>query len=347
MLRALRASGVVTILALSIVGPGALVAAGDDGPPRTPATGRPTRTVLRPAELPDQAPPIVAKQSDKIVILLVSGIGSDAPDNTFDALISALDYDPRYELHRFGGDPAHPYDTRGSLDANADQLTAEIRELARTHPRIAIIAHSMGGDVVDAAFRRGLSASDKVDTYIALAVPHNGSTEARFGQAFLGLSALIGVETEFRAITAGVKEDVGSRAARDLATVRAGPPPAGVTRLDLRIATDAIVTAPDARTPGVVSRTLMPSTITALEGHGGATTDPFAIELVAATVAIGKAPAADTRGGLLQAATGVVSDLFARFAPRFYVGALCLLLCGAVGLALYRRFGRGLRLATP
>jgi hypothetical protein len=72
VLRALRASGVVTILALSIVGPGALVAAGDDGPPRTPPTDRPTRTVLRPTELPDQARPVVAKQSDKIVILLVS-----------------------------------------------------------------------------------------------------------------------------------------------------------------------------------------------------------------------------------------------------------------------------------
>jgi len=174
VLRALRASGVVTILAFSIVGPGALVAAGDDGPPRALATGRPTRTVPRPAELPDQAPPIVAKQSDNIVILLVSGIGSDAPDSTFDALVSALDYDPRYEIHRFGGDPAHPYDTHGSLDANADQLTAEIRELAQTHPKIEIVAHSMGGAVVDEAFRRGLSASDKVESYVALAVPHDG-----------------------------------------------------------------------------------------------------------------------------------------------------------------------------
>jgi hypothetical protein len=347
VLRALRASGVITILVLSILGPGALVAAGDDGPPRTRPADRPTRTVLRPAELPDQAPPIVAKQSDKIVIMLVSGIGSDAPDNTFDSLISALDYDPRYEIHRFGGDPAHPYDSRGSLDANADQLTAEVRELAKTHPKIEIVAHSMGGDVVDAAFRRGLSASDKVETYIALAAPHNGSTEARYGQVFLRVSELLGAKTEFRAITAGIKEDAGSRAALDLATVRAGPPPAGVTRFDLRIATDAIVTAPDARTPNVVSRTLLPSTIGALEGHGGVTTDPFAIELVAATVASGRAPAPDTRGTVLQAATGAVSDLFARLAPAFYVGALCLMLCGAVGLAVYRRFGRVARLAIP
>lgn len=347
MLRALRASGVVTILVLSIVGPGALVAAGDDGPSRTSPTGRPTRTVLRPTELPDQAPALVAKPSEKIVIMLVSGIGSDAPDNTFDSLVAALDYDPRYEIHRFGGDPAHPYDTHGSLDANADQLTAQIRELARTHPKIEIVAHSMGGDVVDVAFRRGLSASDKVETYVALAVPHNGSTEARYGQTFLWLSDLLGVKTEFRAITAGIKEDVGSRAAQDLATLRAGPPPAGVTRIDLRIATDGIVTAPDAWTPNVMSRTLLPSTVPAIEGHGGATTDPLALELVAATVASGKAPPPDARSWLLQAAAGVVSDLFTRLAPPLYVGFLGLTLCGACLLGLYRRFGRDVRLAIP
>jgi hypothetical protein len=38
---------------------------------RASSTGRPTRTVFRPAELPDQAPPVVAKQSDKIVVVLV------------------------------------------------------------------------------------------------------------------------------------------------------------------------------------------------------------------------------------------------------------------------------------
>jgi len=347
VLRALRASGVVTILALSIVGPGALVAAGDDGPPRTPATDRPTRTILRPAELPDQAPPVLAKQSDKIVILLVSGIGSDAPDNTFDALVSALDYDPRYEIHRFGGDPAHPYDTHGSLDANADQLTAEIRELAQTHPKIEIVAHSMGGAVVDEAFRRGLSASDKIESYVALAVPHDGSTEARLGQAFLGLSELLGAKTEFRAITAGFKEDVGSRAAQDLATLRAGPPPAGVTRIDLRVATDGVVTAPDAYTPNVQTRTLLPSTIPALEGHGGAVSDPFALELIAATVTSGKPPAPDTRGWLVRAVAAAVSAQFTRLAPPVYVGALAVMLCGALCLAGYRRLRRDVRLAIP
>src|SRR5947209_5381027 len=112
MRRAIRAWCVVTALALSVVGPGALVAAGDDGPSRSAPTGRPTRTILRPTEISEPAP---QKPSAKTVIILVSGIGSDAPDGTFDAMVAALDKDPAYEIHRFGGDPAHPYDTHGSI----------------------------------------------------------------------------------------------------------------------------------------------------------------------------------------------------------------------------------------
>src|SRR6266542_2907958 len=252
MRRAIRAWCVVTALALSVLGPGALVAAGDDGPPKPVATDRPIRTSIRPSELAEPRP---VPPSDKIVILLVSGIGSDAHDPTFDALVSALLADPRYEVHRFGGDPAHPYDTTGSINANADQLTAEIRDLAKTHPKIDIVAHSMGGVVVDAAFRRGLSAGDKVHTYIALASPHDGSTEARAALPFLAIADVLGAETEFRAITAAVAQDVGSKAVQDLAVTHAGPPPPGITRFDVRLATDAIVTAPDMWTPGVTSRT--------------------------------------------------------------------------------------------
>jgi UDPglucose 6-dehydrogenase len=44
------------------------------------------------------------------------------------------------------------------------------------------------------------------------------------------------------------------------------------------MATDAIVTAPDAWTPGVTSRTLLPTSAGSIEGHSGVTTDPQAIE---------------------------------------------------------------------
>ncbi|MHB8632272.1 MAG: esterase/lipase family protein [Candidatus Limnocylindria bacterium] len=343
MRRALRAWCAVTTLALSVAGPGALVAAGDDGPSPPFPTGRPTRTVLRPTELSELPPPGL---SEKEVVILVSGIGSDAPDGTFDPLVAALRLDPRYEIHRFGGDRAHPYDTLGSIDANADELIAEIRTLAKTHPKIDIVAHSMGGAVVDAAFRRGLSSSDKVATYIALASPHDGSTEARIGQPFLALGGLLGARTELRAITAGVAQDIGSRAARDLAAIHAGPPPRGVTRLDVRMATDAIVTGSDAWTPNVTSRTLLPTTLGSLEGHGGITTDPQAIALITSTVATGRPPASDWRGVALELAARTVSTLIDRHVALLYCALGLFVLGCAFGLSIYRR-RRGLPVGLP
>src|ERR1700704_2178155 len=98
MRRAVRACGVVTALAFSVIGPGALVAAGDDGPSHPFPTGRPTRTVLRPTEL-----------TEREVIVLVAGIGSAPTDSVFASIQAAFEADPRYEIHRFGTDVAHPY----------------------------------------------------------------------------------------------------------------------------------------------------------------------------------------------------------------------------------------------
>jgi hypothetical protein len=333
---------VVTALALVAVGPGALVAAGDDGPTRSLPPDRPTRTVLRPNELPEFAPPIVPRQSAKEVILVVGGIGSAAPDGTYDQILKVFGTDPRYELHRFGGDPAFPYDTLGPLRPNGERLTAEVRELAKTHPAIHIVAHSMGGPVVDDALARGLSSRDKVVTYIALAAPHNGSTEAAIARSALRIADVLGVGTEFREITAAVAMDVGSPAVADLAVVRAGPPPAGIVRLEVRVATDGIVTAPDARTPGVGSRILLPTTVRAIEGHGGATTDPQALALIASTIERRATPPIGWRERALGAAAEAVSAFVADQAPRLYLG-LCLVgLCAAGLLALYRRRPRWL-----
>jgi hypothetical protein len=326
MRRAIRAWCVVTALALSVVGPGALVAAGDDGPSQAFPTGRPTRTVLRPAEI-----------SEKEVIVLVAGIGSSPMDPVFASIEAAFKADPRYEVHRFGSDAVHPYDTHGSIEKNADELTVEIRELAKTHSKIDIIAHSMGGAVVDAAFRRGLSARDKVATYVSLAAPHHGSTEARVGQPFLAVADLLGAKTEFRAITAGVAQDIGSRAAQDLAAIHAGPPPDGVTRLDVRMATDLVVTAPDAWTPSVVSRTLLPATPSSLEGHGGITTDPRALALVTTTVASGRVPPLDWRGTIVDLAARAVSGFVAQPAASLYCALGVAVLVCAVALSVSRR----------
>ena len=278
-----------TAVALFVAGPGALVAAGDDGPSGPAPTGHPTRTILRPTEISEHAPP---KPSAKEVILIVSGVNSSAQDPTFDALQAKLFNDPGYEVHRFGADPSYPYDTLGSLDEAADDLTGEIRDLSRTHPAVHIVAHSMGGDVVDRAIAKGLSAADGVATYVALSSPHSGSAALAAAEPVLeqaGDTAL-----ELRALLS-TKLDVGSAAARDLAHAQPAPSTSGITRLDLRIATDLAVTSQDARDPGVESRTLVATGVGAfVDGHGSITSDPRAVDLIMTTIATRVAPP-DTR----------------------------------------------------
>jgi hypothetical protein len=291
MRRAVRVWCVVTALAFSVVGPGALVAAGDDGPSGPAPTGHPTRTILRPTEISQPEPP---KPSAKQVIIVVSGVNSSAQDPTFDALQAELFDDPGYEVHRFGADPAYPYDTLGSLDQAADGLTREIRDLSLTHPAVHIVAHSMGGDVVDRALANGLSAKDGVVTYVALSSPHSGS--ASLAAAEPVLAAAGDTALELRALLSA-KLDVGSAAAHDLAHAQPAPRVPGITRLDLRIAPDLAVTSRDAADPGVESRTLVPSDLGGfLDGHGAITRDRRAIDLIMTTIATRTVPP-DTRSG--------------------------------------------------
>jgi len=280
---------VVTALALSVVGPGALVAAGDDGPSGPAPTGHPTRTILRPTEISQPAP---AKPSAKEIILVVSGVNSSAQDPTFDALQALLFDDPRYEVHRFGADPSYPYDTLGSFDQSADDLTREIRDLSKTHPAVHIVAHSMGGDVVDRAIANGLSARDGVATYTALSSPHSGS--ASLAAAEPVLAAAGDTALELRALLS-TKLDVGSDAAHDLAHAQPAPGGSGITRVDLRMSTDVAVTSRDAADPGVESRTLVPGDLGGfIDGHGAITTDRRALDLVMTTIATRAIPP-DTR----------------------------------------------------
>jgi hypothetical protein len=324
------------VLGLVAVGPGALAVSGDDGPARPSRAGRPTRTVLRAADV-ELAPARSAVWSDRRVLLLVSGIGSAATDPTFDALIRGFAGDPGYEIHRFGADPAHPYDTLGRLADNADALTAEVRELARTHPGVDIVAHSMGGAVVDTALARGLSSADRVGTYVSLASPHDGSTEARLGVGVLGVATGLGLAPELRAVSAGVAQDVGAPAVRDLAQLRAADRPAGITRLDVRLATDLVITSPDARAPGVPSRVLLPSALSSLDGHGGVTTDPRALALVAETVRMARVPEPDLRTRLLDPIGAALALAVAATAPYLYAALAVALCCAAGALALRRR----------
>lgn len=324
----MHAWSVVAALALSVVGPGALVAAGDDGPSRSLPTDRPTRTSLRPTELSDAPTP---RASNKEVVVLVSGINSSAPDPTFDVLIARLLADPRYEVHRFGADPTHPYDALGSIAENARNLTEEVRELGKTHPAVHIVAHSMGGVVVDHAVAGGLSAQDGVATYVALASPHNGSLTLA---ATAPVVELIGDPSlEVRALFS-VKLDVGSDAAKDLAHASIVPPPAGVTRLDLRMSSDWTVTSRDAADPGVESRVLLPTTVDGyIDGHGAITRDDRSLDLITTTLATRAVPP-DTRSADIRAAADRQSG--AAFGISLLICVVGLLVTCGVAVALTR-----------
>lgn len=308
------------------------MAAGDDGPPRAARPDRPTRTILRPTEVPELAPVRPPVHSAKEAIVLVSGINSFPQDPTFDPLIGKLLADPRYEIYRFGGDPAHPFDALGDLDVNAKNLTDEVRALGATHPAVHIVAHSMGGAVVDRAFAGGLSATDGVATYIALAVPHSGS--ARLAASSALLDSFGDTALEVRALFSP-KLDPGSAAARGLARMRPIAPPKSVVRLDLRTATDWTVTSTDARDPGVRSRVLLPADIRGLvDGHGAVTRDPEALRLITSTIETRAVPP-DTRGWQVHLATVAASAEAGRAALLIFIAFAALACCVHFTLGRY------------
>lgn len=277
------------LLALPLLLSLGAVASADDGPP--------ARTVGRATELPPR------RAIDKQVVLLVGGLGSESADGTWDELIARYQGDPGYEIRRFGADPRLPYDTVGAVDDNAQRLISQVGTLSR-YSAIHIVTHSMGGVVADRAFATGLSSADRVRSYIALAAPHNGATAAR---AITTTLALAGKEGEtLRALVAGVTIDPGGAAARDLARDLDPPAPAGIARLDVRLATDLVVLDRDSRLGDVDSRVFLPSSADTLEGHGGILRDDRVLDLVTSTIAQ-RTPPADERGLLLLAATELVN----------------------------------------
>jgi hypothetical protein len=151
----------------------------------------------------------------------------------------------------------------------------------------------MGGVVADRAFANGLSSSDGVVSYVSWSAPHSGSDAARAITLTRALSGGSGL----RESLLWLDLEADSDAVRDLAFTQAVAPPAGVVRLDLREATDVLVTERDARNPGVTSRILTG----AVEGHGGILTDPQAIDQTVRTITERRVPP-DERSRVLRLA---------------------------------------------
>jgi hypothetical protein len=280
------------------------------------APGRPAPTQLLPTHLP------IAEARPQLIVL-VGGLGSAADGREFDRLLEPFSDDPRYEIVRFGASAGHPFDPTGSLETNGRSLANYVRAVAAGYDGVHVVAHSMGGAVADRAFAHGLSAEDGVRTYTALAAPHDGATAAMLARRTLEFA---GEDAAGLRALSRLAHDIGSPAVTELAGLRAAAPPAEVARLNIRMATDQVVLAPDARSPGVDSRVLLPDSFRDLEGHGAVLSDTRAAELVRGTITQGRPPA-DTRGRELQAAAAVADHLMSGlvFAGLLVLGGLTVL----------------------
>jgi len=294
----------------------ALVASADEDPPLLPVDAgpalRPPITVLRasvtapPAPAPSIDAPAGATGPKRQLIVLVGGLGTDKEPggNPFKNLQARIP-SGTYDVLRFGTDFG-TYDTYAPIEDNARRLRDSIRSVSGDYEVIHIVTHSLGGNVADQAFNLGLSRADGVTTYVSWSAPHDGAHGARLARTALTLSGPARDDT--RGVATSLQlHDPDTAAVRDLATLRAIPPPPGVVRLDLRLATDAIVSSRDSRDPGVESRVLLPSSLREWEGHGGILHSEEALDLTLSTIRQKSVPP-DDRGIVLRRASEAISE---------------------------------------
>ena len=337
-----------TLAGIALASAGGLIALADDGRPPSPtgaghppiATGFPA-TDLRPTDVRRAPIPTLTVEFTPIpisvrppaptkeLVLFVGGYGSDADDGAFDQLKARFPAD-RYEVRRFGSDPRFAYDTYGSIDTSARALTEEIRTLGSDYAGVNLVSHSMGGVVVDRAFAGGLSAGDSVKTFIAIAAPHSGTDFARAPTRVLPM--IEPVSNIVRAAAAMAARDPDSAAVRDLATARPIPPPVGVARLDITLATDGFVNEDDGRDPGVPLRIFLPANpAEVIDGHGGSLVNREIGDLVVETVRTHAVPP-DNRNAVTKLLAPIIWDR----ETRFWRGILFAVTGLAIGLCVLR-----------
>lgn len=278
-----RATLLVVLQSILLLLGSSALASADPGP-TPPRSFDPPSGVLRHVDAPRTAVPAAsaAMPRGRELVMLVGGFQSCACDATFDTLAKRLT-DAGFDVRRFGADPRYPYDTFGPIGPSAANLRDEVRAIAPSYQGVHLVTHSMGGAVADAAFAGGLSRADGVISYVAWAAPHNGSAAARMLEVAKSAG---GVDAAVRGSVRELGFTADAPAVRDLGAARASSAPPGVIRLDLRAATDVLVTDGDSRVPGVETRILD----SALEGHGGILADPHAIDLTVRTIATRRIP---------------------------------------------------------
>lgn len=281
---------VAPAIALALcAGPLASVAFGDGGACDV-SRGRPTCTILRPSPpaTPREAAAAIGRQQ---CIVIVGGLGSptDGSDaDFFGAVLGDLVDSADHRSIRFGLD-AGSYDTTGAISRSAEELRAVISRASDDCEAIHILAHSMGGVVVDRALSKGDPAAAGVATYVAMASPHNGATVARVVRAALDHDPLLAHTASAVADIFGLP-DPGSDAIRDLARARAPARIPRVEHLRVRMVTDEVVLRGDNIDRRVDVREYAPAALDELLGHGGIVRSAPVQRIVRETIRSGRVP---------------------------------------------------------
>jgi Peptidase family M23/Putative serine esterase (DUF676) len=168
------------------------------------------------------------------LLMAVGGINSStdrATGATFDLPPDALGYradEISWFSYADGGGPYDPADTHGRIEAAADRLADQLRELHRREPgrEIDLVAHSQGGVVVDEFLQHRYDAADPtfppIGTVVTLSSPHQGAPLAtaadrigatESGGAVLARAAGLGAPAD-APVLADLRE--GSRTIRSL-----------------------------------------------------------------------------------------------------------------------------------
>lgn len=286
-----RAHAIAAVAAcLFLAGPLAAAASADCG-----GAGRPACSILRPPPAPPAPPPPALAPE---CVLFVGGIGSHVYDpgyRSFDDIAAALPAGVRVHAFR--------YDSYGPIADAAARLRDEARSLAADCATVHVVAHSMGGVVADRAFSLGLTGSDRVGTYVALASPHNGAWAAI---QLCGIGEIDERASElFRRLAQLLRApDITAASVCDMARTKPPRPPRLVHELRLRLADDEIVLHSDWADRRYDARELLPH-LGELDGHGAILRDDRALAAIAASVTSGRPPS-DDRGDLERAAGTLV-----------------------------------------
>lgn len=307
----IRATAFLIALLPGLALPGPALADGGCG-----TAGRPACTVLRP-KAPEATGPTGLGAPDCVVH--VGGLGStaDSTERAFGGL--TIDGAETSVLE---------YDSLGKIAAAGEALRAHVARIGERCGAINLVAHSLGGVVADRAFSKGLSAADRVVTYIPLASPHNGSAMAR------DLCGVADVDPDYAELLRRVADllqvpDPTAEAICDLARVRPPRPPRGVQTARLRLVTDPLVLRRDHVGQYFDIRELLPQGDAEIEGHGGILRSPQVREIVQRSIEQ-RSIAADDRGAEERFAADVASHAAERVASTAQATVADLVWGGAV-----------------